>query len=370
MSLVGVPLPELRRVHAAVVRGDLSCPLSRTGVLRCGFEAAWEALSPLSALDKEGLGLLLAAVIAEREAARGAELDLVWTGPDLQRGVTRDTAAVVRELLSRAEREVVIGGCYFTGGEDIFRPLHRAMRERGVQVTFCMDVGEAYRVSADPAANALRCAQAFMQDNWPFGRPLPNFYFDPRTAERKTLVKLHAKCIVVDEGYAFVTSANFTRLGQTQNMEVGVLIRDRGFAGKLARQFHLLIEDKKMIPCAVPDTVEAVSTVVPEGWEDAVDCVPAELDGLLPALLAAQIPAPDDCGVDLLEKGRTTGLMSLVTWQRGKRWLSLAQVDGEAARFDGEVIAVRAGDDWEAVATRVVAWLKTELKTEPKREGR
>ena len=47
---------------------------------------------------------------------------------------------------------------------------------------------------------------------------------------------LHPKCVVIDEGKALVTSANFTEAAQIRNIEAGVFIRDPGFACSLVRQ--------------------------------------------------------------------------------------------------------------------------------------
>jgi phosphatidylserine/phosphatidylglycerophosphate/cardiolipin synthase-like enzyme len=77
---------------------------------------------------------------------------------------------------------------------------------------------------------------------WPFGDPKPVVYFDPRTAEERSPVSLHAKCVVIDHEYALVTSANFTDRGQTRNIEAGVAIEDRAFAASLERQWSSLVE--------------------------------------------------------------------------------------------------------------------------------
>ena len=54
---------------------------------------------------------------------------------------------------------------------------------------------------------------------------------------------MHAKCIVVDETHALVTSANFTRSGHTRNIEVGVLIEDTPFAEQLAGHWRGLVSE-------------------------------------------------------------------------------------------------------------------------------
>lgn len=77
---------------------------------------------------------------------------------------------------------------------------------------------------------------------WTFGLPKPEVFYDPRTARRgPPWASLHAKCIVVDDERALVTSANFTDRGQTRNIEAGVLIEDRGFAAELAAQWRQLV---------------------------------------------------------------------------------------------------------------------------------
>ncbi|MGH9318317.1 MAG: phospholipase D-like domain-containing protein [Vicinamibacteria bacterium] len=130
-----------------------------------------------------------------------------------------------QELFENAQRSVLIGGYAFDHGKEIFGPLHVAMAERGVETTIF-----------------LNDAEGFLEENWPFGEPHPSIYCDPRTAEKESRFSLHAKCIVVDEARALVTSANFTDRGQTRNLEIGVLVDDPGLATRLVHQWRGLIE--------------------------------------------------------------------------------------------------------------------------------
>ena len=59
-----------------------------------------------------------------------------------------------------------------------------------------------------------------------------------RTAEPTSTASLHAKCIVVDDRRALVTSANFTSRGQERNVEVGVLVESEKFARELVHQWR------------------------------------------------------------------------------------------------------------------------------------
>ena len=54
----------------------------------------------------------------------------------------------------------------------------------------------------------------------------------------------HAKCVVVDDDVAFVTSANFTEWAQQRNVEAGVLVRNSHFARQLRAQFDGLVQAK------------------------------------------------------------------------------------------------------------------------------
>jgi phosphatidylserine/phosphatidylglycerophosphate/cardiolipin synthase-like enzyme len=79
-------------------------------------------------------------------------------------------------------------------------------------------------------------------ENWPF-EARPDVYYDPRTAVRgPPWVSLHAKCVVVDQRFTLIGSANFTTRGQERNVEAGVLIEDEDFARRLAAQWQSLID--------------------------------------------------------------------------------------------------------------------------------
>lgn len=80
---------------------------------------------------------------------------------------------------------------------------------------------------------------------------MPRLYYDPRTVAWGSTINLHAKCAVVDERWALVGSANFTRNAHARNLEVGVLIEDLAFAGSLAAQWRGLVDSRLLaaVPC-------------------------------------------------------------------------------------------------------------------------
>jgi phosphatidylserine/phosphatidylglycerophosphate/cardiolipin synthase-like enzyme len=143
---------------------------------------------------------------------------------------------VVRELFARAQKSVLVAGYSFDHGGEILEPLHEAMVKRDVHASFFVDIPRAPS-SARMKEHIAAWLSAFFLENWRFPRR-PELYYDPRSAEPTAVASLHAKCIVVDERLALVTSANFTDRGQGRNIEVGVLVEDRRFARSLAEQWR------------------------------------------------------------------------------------------------------------------------------------
>lgn len=69
---------------------------------------------------------------------------------------------------------------------------------------------------------------------WP-GVRLPEVYYDPRTlsSDAATRAAWHAKCLLIDDKVALVTSANFTEWAHQRNVEAGVLVRSPHFTSQL-----------------------------------------------------------------------------------------------------------------------------------------
>lgn len=218
MDLTAASTSALARLLAALEAEQLAFPLSRLALAASGLESLGPLAGLSSTVGRAGLLALLRAVLAERRAA-GAAPELVWTGPDGRRSGARDTRVVLAELFGRAQSRVLIAGFAFDHASDVLGPLHAALVR-----------GASARVFADSEV-----ARTFLTSHWPFGPPFPEvFAFLP---EDGVFASLHAKCVVVDGRWTFVTSANFTDRGQTRNVEVGVLLDDLAFAEALESQF-------------------------------------------------------------------------------------------------------------------------------------
>lgn len=242
-GLAAVSTADLERLLGGIERGRLPLPLSSSGLASQKLGHLAEALGPFWTLDAVALRAVLSAVLAER-AARAQAAELVWTGPEGKAGWASPTPHVVADLFRRAQRSMLMAGYSFDHGVEILAPMHEAMAARGVLVDLFMHIREAPRLTADLEEFARGEVTKFFAEQWPW-QPRPSVYYDPRTVRAakgsggaREHASLHAKCVVVDERWSLVGSANFTDRGQTRNVEVGALLDDPAFAQALLRQFR------------------------------------------------------------------------------------------------------------------------------------
>jgi phosphatidylserine/phosphatidylglycerophosphate/cardiolipin synthase-like enzyme len=169
-------------------------------------------------------------------------IDLVWTGPEAPGIVNRETSVVVREMFQAARASVLVAGYAVYQGQLVFRELAARMDEvPGLRVQMFLDVRRPPNDPSSPSELVRAFAERFLEREWP-GERLPRLYYDPRSLEADPdgRASLHAKCVVVDNEQAFVSSANFTEAAQTKNIEVGVFLRSSPFARRLAEHFETL----------------------------------------------------------------------------------------------------------------------------------
>jgi phosphatidylserine/phosphatidylglycerophosphate/cardiolipin synthase-like enzyme len=235
----------------ALETARLALPGSEAQVRRyvCGPEAAAVA-QQLARLAGEGLqpghlAAMLRLLAAEREAVQRTadRVELVWTGPETPGAGSRDTSVVVGELFATARSSVLVSSFAVYQGREVFAPLARRMDELpDLQVRMFLNVSRPQQDSR-PDGHILRAfAAAFREQNWP-GSRLPEIFHDPRALAQGSGPRscLHAKCVVVDQETAFVTSANFTEAAQERNIEAGVLLRSHSLARALTGQFESLV---------------------------------------------------------------------------------------------------------------------------------
>lgn len=199
------------------------------------------------------LAITLAA-LAEDAAAKQRAMDavqLVWTSPDEEGPHVRDTCVVVRQLLSEARRSLWIATYNIFNGQDVFEPIQEAWLYRPeLEVVLVLNVPPDEKNGIYGLAAVHRRAKAFWEYHWPWPRK-PAVYYDPRGPEKTATTSAcqHAKCILVDEATAFITSANFTEAAHERNIELGVLFRENvKVARSIRMKFESLIQNGLLLP--------------------------------------------------------------------------------------------------------------------------
>jgi phosphatidylserine/phosphatidylglycerophosphate/cardiolipin synthase-like enzyme len=220
--------PRLEQLLVALSRRGADV-VSALGLQFEGFDPA--IASELGGLPGGAARLVVESVLADRAEHPRPELELVWTGRESGTTMTRDTNQVVREMFGRAHRCVTIAGFAFYEASTIFAPLCERAREHSLDIDFFIHVDGSGR-------NAAMSANNFFTYSWPWRDVTPRLYYDSRADTDDESSTMHAKCVVVDDAEVFITSANFTGRAQSHNIELGVLIRDDGFASRVSGQWR------------------------------------------------------------------------------------------------------------------------------------
>lgn len=245
----------LSALAGAAERGRLTAPF---GVMQVGRyvaegerEDAQRLLEGLSAAGLSGEGMAAALRLAEEARRAGEERPrpvLVWSDLDM-RG-SRDTRVVCEELFREARVSVLVSTFswgHWAGegeakGNPVFWPLAKRMEQiPGLRVRLFVNLRRRKQDGVRIEEVERGFWRLFRRSIWPW-EPVPDVYYDPRALEAEENACLHAKCVVVDDARAFVSSANLTEAAQLRNIEAGVLLEDAVFAKALRMQFDGLVE--------------------------------------------------------------------------------------------------------------------------------
>lgn len=249
----GVSSATLRAIASALRSGQLSMPVSKLGLSRVAPGCPPEAIDQIVGLSADGLqhrhlALLLDQCSTSSEAALASAAELVWTGPESAVAASRDTAVVLEELFNSATRSVLVSTFVVHQGHRVFKALSDRMAAvPALQVQLFLHVGRAQRDTRYDSEILREFAEDFAR-HWPWS-PRPRVFFDPRSLAQDEAMRAtwHAKCVVIDDEVAFVTSANFTEWAQSRNVEAGVLVRNTHFARQLRHQFESLVQAKAVL---------------------------------------------------------------------------------------------------------------------------
>ena len=240
--LVLLGASELRALAAAAADGRLSpATPGLVGRFVSDGAAVSRALGELAAQGAAVAPTLeLLADAAERRSSVEDLVELVLTGPNT--GTGRDTGIVVRELFREARSSVWVCGYNLFNARDIFADLARPE----LTVRMLLDIGEGEGQSE--AAAVHRFLEDFRRWHWPDGAALPEIWYDPLSLlpHGESRAVAHAKCVVADNRYLFVSSANFTEASQSRNLEAGVLVDSTTLARRMVDFLEGLIRERRV----------------------------------------------------------------------------------------------------------------------------
>lgn len=247
--------PALVGLAAALDSTRLSLPVQPTHL------AAYVPVDQLSAIATE-LNLLhqqgmtaqqivymLNLVIAERQASQDQRdcFELVWTGLETPGTESRDTRVIVQDLFNRATRSVLISS-YAPDldhkGQKLFSGLAARMEQLPqLRVRLFLNIKRLHGSQSSEIALLQAFARTFRQQVWT-GKRLPEVFYDSRSLSKTLGSKacLHAKCVIIDDRYLLITSANFTEAAHERNLEAGILLKDSAAAKGMKLQFERLVQ--------------------------------------------------------------------------------------------------------------------------------
>jgi len=183
-------------------------------------------------------------------------VQLVWSPPEFDRVDARDTGVVVQDLFRLATRHVVIASYALDEGpkaQGLFGELAERMdAQPELEVRIYANIHRRHGDDTPSVTLVRHFAQRMRDHTWP-GQRLPQVYYDPRSLEidGKQRAVLHAKCVVVDQRWTLLTSANFTEAAREKNIEAGLLLDDLRLARRVTRQFDALIEAGALRPLSM-----------------------------------------------------------------------------------------------------------------------
>ena len=250
-----LPANVREKLISALSTGTLSEPYSEGSVraeLGSNVDAAAVAnqLETLSQKGITGIAIAYAVQLEARATDAIQRPDLVWSGEQVPGLRSRKTSQVVDELITGATTSIWISSYAYYNGHKTFEKLAARMDSTdSLKVTLLLNIQRRWGDTSTADELVNKFGTKLWEKDWP-GTRHPEVFYDPRSllqdGDQKAV--LHAKAIVADGEAALITSANLTEKALGQNIEAGILTRDRTIAGSLVRHFEILIEQKLLTP--------------------------------------------------------------------------------------------------------------------------
>ena len=179
---------------------------------------------------------VLAAAHAEQAHRDAQSVELAWTGPDSEAVSFRRTEQVILQILDSAALRITLVSYAVYKIPFVCDALVRAAR-RGVQITVIVETPD--RLSGQNEYSTLKALG-------PDVAACCSVYYWPREnrsqSDQGKFGILHVKCVVADDRWLFLSSANLTDYAFTINMELGVLITGGTLPSQVEQHFERLVD--------------------------------------------------------------------------------------------------------------------------------
>lgn len=175
---------------------------------------------------------LRSAVATSLLSGKMGQVELLWTGPETSVVPLRYTEQALCELINAAQKSLFITSFVAYGASAVIDALKVALL-RNVKANFLLEKSKDFGGSVEIDSIQLLKKQL----------PDAKFYIWNSTNENQT-ASVHAKCAIVDDKIALITSANLTNRAMSENMELGVILREGHLPRQLYKHFEALISEK------------------------------------------------------------------------------------------------------------------------------
>jgi cardiolipin synthase len=235
LALAGSPAV-IAKIAAAVEKRDAYSPTARSAIflrvaapaLRPAVTAVVDAWSSEASVRGDVLATALRASSATVEHLRSTtSTEIVWTGPPTAEVPVRLTREVLLQVIGASTRLLTLTSFVAYKVPDLLEALQVAI-SRGVEVRIVLESKDSGRIDFDPAKAFLPLGSSVRVYTW-------------SAEDRPPGSAMHVKAAIADDHTALVTSANLTGVAQTDNMELGLLIRGGPIPRSLQEHFGQLV---------------------------------------------------------------------------------------------------------------------------------
>ncbi len=200
-------------------------------------------------------GLVAGISFGYLEEKKRENVELVWTGPDLNQFPVRRSEQVLLDVINSADDSLFIVSFVLVNIPTIENAIRKAVA-RGVNVKMLIeseDKENSY-IFLDSVIQLYKKIPGIMIYVWPR---------EKRENMGGGFARVHAKCTVADKNVAFVTSANLTSAALDKNIEMGVQITGGSIPSGIYHQLMSMVSSKEIIPYAVNELTIATNSKVP-----------------------------------------------------------------------------------------------------------